>query len=106
VLWPELPLLPGLPLAESLPLWLAASAVAAALSTTATAVATSNNIFFDTLPPDLVEGGQEAPSCTLTRRRLATLRTQPTLSVGSAYRPNELDLLLMDDLYRCLGVAS
>jgi hypothetical protein len=96
-----------LPLAESLPLWLAASAVAAALSTTATAVATSNNIFFfDTLPPDLVEGGQEAPSCALTRRRLATLRTQPTLSVGSAYRPNELDLLLMDDLYRCLGVAS
>src|SRR5918995_1683908 len=54
--------------------------------------ATSNITFFDTLPPDLVEGGQEAPSRTLTRRQLATLGTQPTLSVGSAYRPDELAL--------------
>ena len=90
-----------------LALGLAASAVAAAPSTTATAVATSTIIFFfDTLPPDLVKGGQEAPSCTLTRRLLATLRTQSTISVGSAYRPNELGLRRMDDLYRCLGVAS
>src|ERR671913_571794 len=51
LLWPELCLLPELPLSESLPLGLAASAVAAAPSMTATTVASSNVIFFDTLSP-------------------------------------------------------
>jgi hypothetical protein len=83
----ELPPLAGWLLA----LGMAASAVAAPPSTTAMAVASSNIIFLDTLPPELVEeGGQEAPSCTLTRSRVATLGTQPTLSVRSAYRPNVL----------------